>query len=552
MTYSMFGCESVIAQICLVSADIKSAKFFGISEYLSACAILFVVLTVSDFRYKFRLEISFVGRKGIFIVAAAIGLLLALSELWFSSGWPVPSWANNLTVVQACLGGSFLVLVLFAGWVVFVSPPVFSELNARRFASAYYTQIGGGDRSQLAVLATELEASVRPILDQASQVRPDRKPRLVEQVAWDLLAILADRRFCKALVESGAWTIEEIFLSLSTSTNLDRLRVSELTTNISAELLTNPVSPLVAELEAFSRGYFEELKPITAAVYGDSDLVEGLSRYSGPLDIWRTLGFDPTPAAVSNYKGALAVFCESYFSKYKRPHLQSHTLRRALTELGRINLGLYRLNNAVEGAFGAPELQKLEIVTDCITSVIGAMNKNDVRSLDGPWEAKGSIHELIAKQYVEVILHAASISGPPSFAWQVHHNTVWTSLFGLERSKNSSTIQRLARRRILDEIREMEKYPNYRGARLLGFVLSIYGVSSRRHHVKNHHALKPVILNWVRRNYLRIRRDYPDVAQAVLIGSITYDEERRALVKTYTKGVEREPAREYLDLDAPN
>jgi hypothetical protein len=35
------------------------------------------------------------------------------------------------------------------------------------------------------------------------------------------------------------------------------------------------------------------------------------------------------------------------------------------------------------------------------------------------------------------------------------------------------------------------------------------------------------------------------------MGGISYDDEKRSLVKTYTKGLEREPDRRYLLLDRP-
>jgi hypothetical protein len=50
---------------------------------------------------------------------------------------------------------------------------------------------------------------------------------------------------------------------------------------------------------------------------------------------------------------------------------------------------------------------------------------------------------------------------------------------------------------------------------------------------------------WTQRNYLLIRRKNPEVAQACLIGTITFDTGENRLVKTFTKGLETEPGEDH-------
>jgi hypothetical protein len=49
-------------------------------------------------------------------------------------------------------------------------------------------------------------------------------------------------------------------------------------------------------------------------------------------------------------------------------------------------------------------------------------------------------------------------------------------------------------------------------------------------------------------NYLRFVEERPEVAKAVLIGSLTFDAGGKRLVKTYLKGLNKEAPREYLEL----
>jgi len=65
---------------------------------------------------------------------------------------------------------------------------------------------------------------------------------------------------------------------------------------------------------------------------------------------------------------------------------------------------------------------------------------------------------------------------------------------------------------------------------------------------RNYHALAKTVRAWTRTHYLTIRDELPDVADAVLMGAITYDAEARRLVATLEKFLRKEAPREYLDL----
>lgn len=54
---------------------------------------------------------------------------------------------------------------------------------------------------------------------------------------------------------------------------------------------------------------------------------------------------------------------------------------------------------------------------------------------------------------------------------------------------------------------------------------------------------------WTRRSYLKLREDNCEVADACLIGGISFDEQGKRLMKTYFKGLNKEAPREYLELD---
>jgi hypothetical protein len=78
--------------ICFVPVSISPAtKIFGFSEFLAAIALLAVLYTITDVRYKFRIAITpgslYVTTFGII---AAIGFQTLLTEIWIAEGWWVP------------------------------------------------------------------------------------------------------------------------------------------------------------------------------------------------------------------------------------------------------------------------------------------------------------------------------------------------------------------------------------------------------------------------------------------------------------------------------
>ena len=104
---------------------------------------------------------------------------------------------------------------------------------------------------------------------------------------------------------------------------------------------------------------------------------------------------------------------------------------------------------------------------------------------------------------------------------------------------------------IYDAVVEMERFPNFQGAKILGFCLNVMGFTVRND--KNHidsNALQRAILCWTKRNFLWLYSYNPRVAEACLVDGITYEQEHLRLVRTYpVEGLRRETKYSYLKLD---
>ena len=117
--------EQCLGRLCFVPLDTSAPKFFGFSEYLAALALMVVVWTTSDIRYRFRIATAPLPLHRLtFASIASVGVLTLLTDLWRAGAWLVPE-GNLLTpaIWQALLGAVFLLTFLTWAWFAYMKPP---------------------------------------------------------------------------------------------------------------------------------------------------------------------------------------------------------------------------------------------------------------------------------------------------------------------------------------------------------------------------------------------------------------------------------------------
>ena len=126
--------------------------------------------------------------------------------------------------------------------------------------------------------------------------------------------------------------------------------------------------------------------------------------------------------------------------------------------------------------------------------------------------------------------HGVSITIPygMNFRGPVYEGRAW------------KTVQFKLRRLLYEEILILESMPDYKAARVLGICLNVMGLTLRERNgiERNYATLQTAVLTWTQRNYLRLREVNAQIADACLIGSITFDADNLQLVKTYFGRVE--------------
>ena len=553
--------------ICFIPLDGSGQKFFGFSEFLAGLALMVLAWTTADVRYRFRVRSAPIPLLGItFSVVAAVGVLTLLTDLWRAEQWLVPK-GNLLTPAswQAILGGLFLLTFLIWTWFAFIRPPTYSRHNAERFARTLYRFILKGSPAELAVIADELAYSARALVHHATDWGRQKHHRLeqedekkglskVEAYANDLLLLIADKRLCRAIVESSPGTALAVFRAMA-DTKKYGIQVETFAKNIVSEALANKDSFLYHEAEGYQSGLIGYIKPLSQAMFSNYEMVETIGTLLDP-DPYSKRTWDA--AQWDAYCRMVLMTFRSYVEEGYSEH--SSVIFWAKNYIAHAASDLYKLNDVANSAWDDELQTRLRVIIKFIKDAVEILERKGVphnlklRIRDKYRPASETFYDHIASLIFEVVLAASAVTAPSLYRW-IQYSSVWSELFNFEhlKGKAGAAVKFKVRRLLYNEIADMKRFPNFKGkgARILRFCLNVMGLSiiPGDYH-KDSRALHRAVLAWTKKNYAWLHEYNPSVAEECLGDGMTYDAENRRLVyMSPAEGLRREPI--YLDLDPP-
>jgi hypothetical protein len=557
--------ETCIYGLCFYALDPSGSKFFGFAEYLAAMALLVLAWTIADARYKFRIETAPLPLQRIaFVNVAIVGIFSLLTDLWRAQGWLVPVGVPLTPAIwQGLLGLTFLLTFLGWAWVAFVRPPRFGPLNSERYVRAVYGAILRGSADELAVISDEIALSANQLIKYApsaylrrrlsrtspeSAVAPLRK---VEGYANDLLLLIADRRFCRAVVAKGPVLALALFREIALLKKYD-VAIGTFTRNIVGEALVHTDSFLFHETEGYQVGLLGHHKPLSQAIFGDYAMLAGIGT-ALDADVGDSFRWN------SDTWGAFLRAARVALKAYVEADLPSNVtvLFRLHSKLKFAALDIYQLDGSKTLDWHTDPYATLRAVVEFLKDSIEILSKKPVpkyielrrHEQYGPGR---SVYDMVAESIFDTIFCVASVRSPINTCWTIQHNTVWSALFGSFAEKTAAAVfvRYKVRRLIYNEIKDMERFPNFKGAKFLAFCLNVMGLKFDRSSInKEYRPLHRALITWTRRNYESLRSANLEVAEACLVDGMSYDAEKRRLVRTYPAGgLRKEPSYVYLDL----
>lgn len=558
--------EQCFVGVCFIPLDGSGQKFFGFSEFLAGLALMVLAWTIADVRYRFRVRTAPIPLLGItFAVVAAIGVLTLLTDLWRAEQWFVPK-GNLLTPAswQAILGGLFLLTFLTWMWFAFIRPPTYGRHNAARFAQTLYRFILKGSPVELAVIADELAYSAKALVCHATDrgrlknyrlARKDEKKDLpkAEGYANDLLLLIADKRLCRAIVGSSPGTALAVFQAMADA-NKHGIQIETFAKNIVNEALANKDSFLYHEAEGYESGLIGYHKPLSQAMFANYEMVETIGTLLD-ANIYGKREWDAEQWKA--YCRLVLITVRSYVKEGYEGH--SFVLYRAKGYIENAAADLYTLNECTS-AWDTDSFRRLGVVVEFVKDVVKILDEKGVphhvriRVREEHGHPRETFYDHIASMIFEVIFHASEVRSPKWGCWSIQHNSVWGKLFNSNRLNGPAgkVVKFKVRRLLYDEIADIKRFPNFKGAKILGFCLNVMGLTvSQGNYDKDSRALQKAALAWTKKNFVWLHGYNPRVAQACLVDGMTFDLENLRLVYTSpTEGLRREPSYIYLELDA--
>jgi hypothetical protein len=552
--------------VCFISLDASAPKFFGFSEFLAGLALMVLAWTIADVRYRFRITTSPLPLQGItFSVVGAVGFLTLLTDLWRAEQWMVPR-GNLLTPAswQAILGALFLLTFLTWVWFAFIRPPIYSRRNAKRYAQALYRAIIKGAPSELSVIADEFSYSANSLIGYATNKdqlgryfkqddddpKPSKKPLKVTAYADDILLLIADKRFCRTIVESSPGTALAVFREIG-ETKKYGVQVKVFAKNIVTEALANKDSFLFHETEGYESGLIGYHKPLSQAMFSNHDMAEIIETLLDP-DISSYGKWDA--AQWEAYSRIVLMTFRDYVGKKYWNH--SYVLYRAIGYIGRAVSDLYKINGVSNSSWDDDVNARLQVVVEFIKEAVEILDKKGapkhqlLRTRENG--GIGTFYDHLASMIFEVIFEASSVRSPTNHCWWIQHNSVWNKFFHFDSLNEPAgkIVKFKVRRLIYDAVAEMTDFPNFKGANILGFCLNVMGFTVSDHdHSNDSKALQKAILSWTKKNYSWLHSYNPQVAEACLVDGMTYDEKNLKLVNTYpAEGLRRETKYVYFNV----
>ncbi|MBE3144359.1 MAG: hypothetical protein IMZ61_10605, partial [Planctomycetes bacterium] len=420
----------LLSAIRFVPLDPSSPKLFGFSELLAGLALMVLAWTIADSRYRFRVSIAPVPlQRSTFAVVVVVGVLSLLTDLWRAQSWPVPE-GNLITPAewQAVLAGAFLLTFLAWAWFAFIRPPTYGRLNSLRYARALYRTILKGSVSELAVIADEVARSAGSLIRFATEGRPkgrlrsgreidNRRPN-VASLANDILLLIADARFCCAIVESSPGTALAIFREIA-RTGKYEVRIKQFAKNILNEALLYKNSFLFHETEGYESGFMGYFKPLSKAMFSNYAMAESIGTL---FDVDLQAKLDSTQ--LKAYCRIVLLTFRDYVGRDHSSYPSS--LYSAFDYIARFPGELYKINGTPDLSWENDILARTRVVVGFFQEAVDILNESEPPNRLGTHlRTQGSededFYDRLAKAIVELIASASAVRFPPSTCWWVQY-----------------------------------------------------------------------------------------------------------------------------------
>ncbi|WP_373092784.1 hypothetical protein [Zhongshania sp.] len=548
-------------KVCFFPLNPEAERLFSFPEMLSGLALLVLAWTIADIRYHFRISIApFPLRAATFYSVITISALTLMTDLWRANSWYVPigpiftpeSW-------QIFLAGMLLSTFTLWSWYAFIRPPIFGKPNSLRFGQALFQHILKSAPDELPIITDELGRSAKNLVKYAPALtNSNQKQNLtkVESIANDMLSLIANKRFCRALVAHAPQTIFQIFHSISENKKYN-IQIKVFGKNILNAALADTDSFIYHEENEYDSGYIGHLRPISRVIYGNFQLVDAAERL---LEIDLELSEVMTN---QQWKGYFRLFEITLFS-----YIESGCPKDSFCISGAFDTikDSFQLKRWEAHGKTISWRDSLYYLFHCIFQFVNTVGKSvNATSLDLPLEkitqnqySTTDLSDPLSDLFFSMIEFTTNQNySDHRDCWRAQYGAAWGPMRTFERSHGEfgRIVLRKVRAKLHASIKELYVQPSIESAYHLGFCLNVLGlepITGSTKIDKANRALQHVALRWTKRHFAGVAASHPQFPTAALPPSFEYDDvNHKILQKMERHGLRTTSTVKSLTLDPP-
>lgn len=529
-------------------------SFLQLDELVTLLGLALVVYVVTDQRTNLRLSLLpyDLRRLSFYCFALAFAGKL-LFEIIGRGAIPIPKIIPSMFWVDL----AFIILlatpIFLLTYFAFIWSPTVTRYNAEQVRKVFEQTIARGEQTELIAAARVSTGLVRSLVRLTpkieSQEQLDKAPKYQKHI-WDFYFIIAQARFVSVVVQSQP-QIAVRFLNEVRNNPARNPPIAPFINEVCIEMITNPMSIVRSEWSDYKRDYFSVVRPYSEYLFVNPENVKfATQRGIQPFGDFFMSG-DKLDSA------QLSVLASLYIEYWTRLQDQERVREPHAAFPLFDGFSMWWLVSGKEVfEYKSEAYRKFAVVIRLIKGILTAVNSKE-QSFDHEGRLVNRVSERVCQAIYEIIFALGRIEGPEGMGtWGLYFSDFWCEVFDRFEDRNGvgqAAIEKRIRRMIYDETKDMERYVNYKSARVLGFVLYITSIFSKGDRAgRNYHerVLWRYLSGWFKKNMMKVYHSAPKVAEACMVGGMRFDPIERTITRDFMPSIAGKKSSVVIHLDA--
>lgn len=502
------------------------------SGLIAILAFALAIYTLEQPKYRIRQATAIIPIKNtLFCMLVVFGFILFLIEAAIRFEWQI-YWIIEPNAINLAFAACIAILTAYWMMICFLRPQKYNFWTAPRFFDESFRGIINGTEQEILALANELLRELDKLIahypKKASIYDGMTK---TEEYTYDIFELIEDPRFCQ-IVAKNMPSFPAHFVDLLVKGSRFDTPAPAIIRRIVIAMLSDKKSALFVENEWLASGYTGLNKPITKSIFRNWSKFESSSmQWSSPLDLSYPHAQEWDADGWRVYFGMAAEYINGIDSHV--PLTQLNGVKEILRTMEIAYRRPAKNNQDYEYSDPKRPDARIRIANKFLHEIVEFADKRGERvyfDRNDKYFNGNDFSSQIAVMLEESIMYTASIEGNDFYQlWQAQHNDFWYMLqdHKIADSPTMKSVRRKIRRTIWEEVKRMDGFPNYKGAKYVRLILFVEGfyTEDHRNNVLKHDywPLVKVISKWLQKNYRRISNTHPPVAEAMLPIGFRYD-----------------------------